>query len=295
MKKNNLEKSTSHFLHLFMETAEIKHGPKWRKLIKPGVRKFASRHFSAYFNKSIDTEVLLFCGNKMRVILPEIVSSSVYTYGYFDEWVTLFLLDELYPGATFIDAGAHFGYCSMVASALVGETGKIVAIEPTPSTFEVLSSNGQRTSNTTMLHAALGREAGQAEITDFGLQYSAWNYMGGEHRATSLPGQTTAKKHPVTVMTIDQVVEKHKLAPNLIKIDTENYEEEVFAGMSATVERYRPSIILETKSEFSLRVGEKLLSNGYKPYVRANSYDVVVASGSWSEVNFNESNVLFRG
>jgi len=35
--------------------------------------------------------------------------------------ITTMLLDHLSPGATFLDVGAHFGYFSLLASALVGQ------------------------------------------------------------------------------------------------------------------------------------------------------------------------------
>jgi len=48
---------------------------------------------------------------------------------------------RLAPGDAFVDVGANIGYFSLLASKLVGESGLVVAIEPSPTIFAVLESN----------------------------------------------------------------------------------------------------------------------------------------------------------
>ena len=49
-----------------------------------------------------------------------------------------FLRENLTPGATVLDLGAHMGLFSVVMSRLVGERGIVYGFEPTPSTRNVL-------------------------------------------------------------------------------------------------------------------------------------------------------------
>lgn len=52
-----------------------------------------------------------------------------------------FLRRNLTRGQMFVDVGANIGFYSLVASQIVGEHGKVVAIEPVPATFEILERN----------------------------------------------------------------------------------------------------------------------------------------------------------
>ena len=74
----------------------------------------------------------------MSVVLPEMISLQLYMYGLFDELVTGMALRAGRQGDVVLDVGAHFGYFTLLFSRLVGESGRIVSLEPTPSTFAVL-------------------------------------------------------------------------------------------------------------------------------------------------------------
>jgi len=52
-----------------------------------------------------------------------------------------FLIQQLKPGDIFIDVGAHYGYFSLLASQLVGTTGKVFAFEAAPETYKCLQKN----------------------------------------------------------------------------------------------------------------------------------------------------------
>src|SRR5260370_22584442 len=47
----------------------------------------------------------------------------------------------LKPGDTFVDIGANEGTISLLASSLVGRTGKVLSLEPNPRPREVFRSN----------------------------------------------------------------------------------------------------------------------------------------------------------
>ena len=48
------------------------------------------------------------------------------------------LISILKPGMCFVDIGANFGYFSLVASKLVGDSGKVLAFEPMPNFYKRL-------------------------------------------------------------------------------------------------------------------------------------------------------------
>jgi len=69
-----------------------------------------------------------------------------------------------FAGKTFVDAGANFGIYTMVASKLVGQSGRVIAFEPTAESFEVLRRNIALNGLTNVLavQGALSDKAGTA-------------------------------------------------------------------------------------------------------------------------------------
>jgi hypothetical protein len=57
----------------------------------------------------------------------------------YDRAEIAFLRSVLQPGDIFVDVGAHIGIYSLVASRLVGETGRVLAVEAAPQTAKLLS------------------------------------------------------------------------------------------------------------------------------------------------------------
>src|SRR5438034_4170766 len=87
------------------------------------------------------TSAETFWTGRFEAVLPESVSTHIWRYGFFEDDVCLFLLRTLAPGMVFVDVGAHFGFFTLLASELVGEAGRVVALEPMPRTFTQLSRN----------------------------------------------------------------------------------------------------------------------------------------------------------
>ena len=78
----------------------------------------------------------------MQVTFPDY--RSIYHHGLIDGRelpVENFLVQFLKEGDVCIDVGANVGFYTLLTSALVGESGRIYAFEPTPRTFHILTSN----------------------------------------------------------------------------------------------------------------------------------------------------------
>jgi len=50
--------------------------------------------------------------------------------GYWESWITKFIAKTVQPGDYCVDAGANFGYYSLLIANLAGREGKTIAIEP---------------------------------------------------------------------------------------------------------------------------------------------------------------------
>ncbi|MGC9124445.1 MAG: FkbM family methyltransferase, partial [Thermoplasmata archaeon] len=55
--------------------------------------------------------------------------------------VTSYIYEYLKIGQTFMDIGANNGYYTLIGSQIVGDSGKVISIEPNPRAFKRLEQN----------------------------------------------------------------------------------------------------------------------------------------------------------
>ena len=229
----------------------------------------------------------------MNVVLPEVVSEQIFTYGLFDDAVSWLAVKAVKPGDTVLDIGAHFGYFTLLFSELVGKSGKVIAFEPTPSTYGLLKGNVASYPNIVAENLALGRECGEAELSDHGLKYCAWNSLAQESRLGDLPPGISPTKVAVGLVSVDDYVRQNKLAPGLMKIDAENFEAEVILGAEHTLRTHAPTIIMETGSDAALLAGGHLIEMGYQVFVSEGCGRLEHWSSDLASANSKFKDMLF--
>ena len=128
----------------------------------------------------------------------------------------------LRPGMTVIDVGAHIGYYTVLAGKLVGETGRVHAVEPAAENLEILRQNIDlnRVRRVTLHPYAAGRERGRRA---FHLTGSSDSHGFYPHPLTK-----TVRTIEVDVVPLDEVVHG---PVHLVKVDVEGSEIEVLRGM----------------------------------------------------------------
>ena len=87
------------------------------------------------------TKARTFFGGTLDVDARDIVGRFIYYFGIWEPNLTAWIQSRLKPGDCFVDVGANVGYFSLLASTLVGPSGKVISIEAIPRTFEVLTGN----------------------------------------------------------------------------------------------------------------------------------------------------------
>ena len=160
----------------------------------------------------------------------------------------------LREGDTVLDIGANVGYYVLIESQLVGKTGKVYAVEPVTSTYEMLKKNLQLNNFTDVsaFNFAFGEKDGESEIyvcNESNLCAMNKNAVGGK----------ILRVQKVPLVTVDTFF-KDKPAPKLIRMDVEGYEYQIFQGMTQTLKgdirifmelHYGPPFIgLEKMDEF---------------------------------------------
>jgi FkbM family methyltransferase len=193
-------------------------------------------------------------GMPIEVDPRDIVGSEILAQGIWEAETAIFLLSWLRPGMTFVDAGAHVGQYSMLASGQVGAAGRVVAFEPHPVLGRVLRRNIRRAgcANVTVSSLALGQASSRAEL----VLHPAANYGGSSLR----PDDATAhhRRAPVRVAALDDYLDRAGVAQvDVLKLDVEGAELDVIEGASRTLAA-NPRIVLvvEFLRENPLRFGK---------------------------------------
>jgi FkbM family methyltransferase len=165
--------------------------------------------------------------------------------GFWEYWLTKYFAEQIKPGDTVIDIGANLGYYTLLAGDLVTATGRVVAVEPNPLVFELLSKsvgvNGYL--DRTQLHNIALTAAGQTRTKKLFVPKNE------PKNGTLLPDDANIEAHQAKgeVLTI----ELGHLRPedfervDFIKIDVEGAELEVLRGLLPIIERFRPRIVCE--------------------------------------------------
>ena len=189
-------------------------------------------------------------GFRMDLDLSDWIQRQIY-YGCYEQPQTTRILAHLRPGMTFVDVGANVGYYSALASSIVGP-GRVISYEPNPYAFERLQSwiQANHAKNVTPVLAALGARQGTV-ATHF--------YDGDNHTASLVPqvDPATQQTTDVELRTLDAEADRLGLDRiDVMKIDVDGYESEVFRGASGLIEQGRISAILcEFSSHWLAQVG----------------------------------------
>jgi len=158
-------------------------------------------------------------------------------------------------GGVFVDIGAHIGKYALHAAKIVGNEGKVVAIEPHPLNYQTLQRN---------------IELNKLENV-IALNLAAWNM---DCKLKLFIGEATARHSTKTNWSrgwveVDGRVTDHVLEDlsigmvNWIKIDVEGAEYEVLCGLEETISKYKPKIVIEVFSKNVDKVKRFLKKHGY--------------------------------
>jgi FkbM family methyltransferase len=227
---------------------------------------------SLLFGIPIRVEAKTFWGENMIVIIPELVSLNIFRYGFYEEGLTRMLLEHLKQNMTFFDIGAHFGYFSLLASYLVGDSGQVHVFEPTPSSFDILRINVLNKTNIFLNKNAVFSQRQTVSLNDYGDRYSAFNSIYTGNLPPHILARMHTKRYQVTALSVDEYVRQRGVIPDFVKVDAENAEYDILKGMEMTIEEYHPMISIEV-GDINVKDGASskklinyLVERGYKSY-----------------------------
>jgi FkbM family methyltransferase len=148
-----------------------------------------------------------------------------------------------------LDIGAHVGLWSRV---LAERFRYVEAFEPVPLHQDLYRRNMAHAKNWTLHECALGQTLGEAMMTLYREHSMAAHIGASRLGAPKYEGLHTAGEVTVPVKTLDSFAFEDV---DFIKIDCEGAELQVLKGARETIERWKPTLIVEQKPGNGSRFG----------------------------------------
>ena len=163
------------------------------------------------------------------------------------------------PGDLAIDAGASLGHHARLLSRLVGERGRVLAIEPERESYEQLVRNVGGLSNVTCLRTALWSHDQPA--------LRLWSI--GVAGYTSVHRYDDAVGLEVEARALDSLLDRQ---PTFIKLDVEGAELEALRGAERVLARGVDAVVLELNFHLMQQMGRS--DHGIRDLMAALHYDM---------------------
>ncbi len=150
---------------------------------------------------------------------------------------------ELQPGQTVIDIGANIGGFTLVAAQVVGDSGRVIAVEPERQTFERLERNIAHNGfeQVAALKLAVGGAPGEAVLYTFDNPLMS-SIVRDDHDAVPPEGAQV-----IEVVTLGQLLDGQGVERcDLLKMDCEGAEYDIVDALDAETAGRIGRIVMET-------------------------------------------------
>ncbi len=229
----------------------------------------------------------LFFGAKMRCHLGEETSRGIPVFGYSENALTALMIQKIKPGMHVVDVGAHLGYEAILASVLVGESGKVVSFEPQEAIAQHTAINLKPYSQTRLVVSALGDSDGWLEFANLGIEKSA--FVGPANTGTAI-------RVRVPVTTLTAALRGGERPVDFIKVDVEGAEMAVLRGAVSILKQDKPLLVLEAEMPGGPRPRvqefiEFLAPLGYQAF--SFDFDGELKIAPFGELGESHANVCF--
>ncbi|MGI5393903.1 FkbM family methyltransferase [Streptomyces sp. CA-251251] len=216
-------------------------------------------------------------GDLFAVDTQDLIQRYLYLFGVWEPHMTAWLRRRLRPGDTFVDVGANIGVFSVLAARLVGDEGRVVAIEASPDFHHRLVRHG-RLNGRGNIRAVNAAVSDSRRTLTFVLA-SSRNMGANSIVPYDGPAEATFE---IEARPLPELLDPAEIAhARVIKIDVEGAEGSVVRGMAPMLGTLRPDaeVGVEVTPERMARLGdsvEELLAvmrdAGFHVYRMANDY-----------------------
>lgn len=191
----------------------------------PG-RYWLAQIFTRYFfpkNLIVDGQLGAF---RVSLNLSDTIQNQIY-FEIYDPYETQLLQYCLIEGSNFLDIGANIGYYSLIASQIVGPSGKVHAFEPISANIAAFQQTIDRNqiNNIVLNQVAVGSANGELIL------FTSENQPGSSGWASKVPSERRQKECRVPMTSLDKYLGEGNFGPiRLVKMDIEGAELDALAG-----------------------------------------------------------------
>ena len=187
---------------------------------------------------------------------------------------------HLQAGDVFYDIGANVGFFTIIASKLVGNTGKVYAFEPGKGNANSIRHNARLNdfNKIEVIEKAVSNTSGEGRLL-------LAKYSGGHALATADAPPDLAGEVTIDLVSIDDLIAQNRITPpNFVKVDVEGAELDVLKGMSETIKTYQPTIIYEVDD--SDRAGYERKYRELADFLESLNYQVTQIENSYDTIDW---------
>ncbi|MFH8991668.1 FkbM family methyltransferase [Streptomyces sp. NPDC017940] len=238
----------------------------------------ATRHLNPWLRDHPRRRVVesLF-GARFAVDTQDLIQRYVYLFGVWEPHLTRWLQGRLRPGDVFVDVGANIGYLSVLGARLVGDEGRVVAIEASPEFHRhvLVHRDLNGCDNIRAVNAAVSDTRRKLTF----VLASAHNM--GANSVVPWEGPV-ASRFETEALPLPELLEPDEIArARVIKVDVEGAEGSVVRGLAPVLDRLRPDaeIAVEVTPDRMARLGDSadellatMRAHGFHPYRLLNDY-----------------------
>jgi FkbM family methyltransferase len=217
------------------------------------VRGYDKSDYAGFLKaKGVRFKVIKVNDYRMKIDMQDnVITPYLFVHGCWEPYESQLMTTLLRPGMTVIDIGAHVGYYSLLAARVVGSTGRVISFEPSPGNFDLLVNNIRLNRLGTVIqaeNAAVGDVCGELDL------YLS-SYNTGDHRMYSTLSDddeifnagALRQRVRVAVLALDEYLDERNISKvDIVKIDVQGAEMDVFSGMKKTFLR-NPQLLLFTE------------------------------------------------
>jgi FkbM family methyltransferase len=156
-------------------------------------------------------------------------------FGIYEYENQLRFVASLKPGAVVYDVGANVGFYTLLAAVIAGPGGRVYSFEPLPRNLAILRRHVQlnHLENVEIFDGAVSDSAGTAHFSTQNIPEMGFISSTGDLE--------------VRTFALDELLAAGRLRPpDVIKIDVEGAERDVFEGARKLLAEHRPTIMLAT-------------------------------------------------
>ena len=197
-------------------------------------------------------EAQTYFGATIECDLSDLLQRCIYHFGVWEPHISALIESRLRPGDIFCDVGANIGYDSLLGSSVVGPTGKVIAIEASPTIYGRLLNNLRlnRVTNVETVQIAITAELGEIPI----YKGYEWN-IGTASIIESRGHELEAMVRGLPLLNALSAEDRKHL--RLVKIDVEGAELPILRQLADSIGEYSAEleVIVEVKPDATPNAG----------------------------------------